>query len=361
MRSTSQANEKDCPPEQINKSFKYTIPHLATRGLLAFSQACSETRTLTKQARQERVLSHLLQAVVQGNQIEADRVLALKPELLLQATATAVDYSGKLIKDLTPFQAALCAGDVEMCEMMKPYFAELAEGQTEIEKQFKVIFPSASDEEHACLQAHAERQEAAAFDFRKIVEAIIKAKPNELSTALNKQYDDGMTLHKALSHFRQVFQDISYQERVFNPYHLLRALQCYAERYNDLAPGWEKRDLFWRQIVGFTQRYLPACYLQACAQGFYYIVEHGETLTRSFDFRHGGGSIRDLVWGAGLGFDWARGSLGGGPYARAEWRVDVYAGDVVIKIMSTKNIKLGSITRPATQRLLAAAHRACVI
>jgi len=361
MQSTLQANEKGCRTEQTNQAFEYIIPHLDNRGLLLFSQACSSTRTLTKQAREERVLSHLLQAVVQGNQTEAERVLALEPKLLLKATATAEDYSGKLIKNLAPFQAALCAGDVEMSEMMKPYFAKLENGQAEIEKQFKGVFPSSSDEEQAFLQAHAESQKQAAFDFSEIVEAIVNASPDEVTTALARQYDDRMTLHKALSNFRQVLQDISYQDQVFNTYHLLSALQCYADRFDALGPDWDKRDLFWRQIVGFTQRYLPACYLQACAQGFYYIVEHGETLTRSFDFRHGGGSIRDLVWGAGLGFDWARGSLGGGPYARAVWRVDVYAGDVVIKIMSTKNIKLGSITRPATQRLRAAAHRACVI
>jgi hypothetical protein len=54
----------------------------------------------------------LLSAVVSGNEYLARKIVKAHPELLLNASATVTDLSGKEIKGLTPLQAAMCAGDI---------------------------------------------------------------------------------------------------------------------------------------------------------------------------------------------------------------------------------------------------------
>jgi hypothetical protein len=52
-----------------------------------------------------------------------------------------------------------------------------------------------------------------------------------------------------------------------------------------------KNKLCWRKVVGYAQRHLTACDKQAFAQGIYPLVYEGKKLSRSFEFRFGGGAI----------------------------------------------------------------------
>jgi hypothetical protein len=295
--------KKQIKPD-LYEPFGYKVtPYSLNRDFLALSSTCKKLRGLTLEEREKRekeAASALLLAIVQGNENEAEKRLKEGPGLLKCALGEAKDYSGRDIKKLTPFQAALCSGDVEMVEMMKTYFDKLKNGKEEMEKQFKEIFPEGID-------PHVKKQEKDVFDFSEILNAIKNAGNNEVTAALDKKFDKKSSLHQALDKFRKAFTDKSLSETVFNPTHLLKAFKMYNTEFDNFN-NLDKRDLFWRQVIGYVQRYLPACYLQAFAQGIYGIVERNKKLGRSFDFSYGGGSIAPLGADARLGYDFAVGA-----------------------------------------------------
>jgi hypothetical protein len=313
----------------VNIVFKY----LQNKKLITFSTTCKHIHSLTKDEREKREASAILLSVMQGNEIKVKERLEINPGLLTSTLGEAKDYSGRDIKELTPFQAALCSGDVEMCEMMKTYFDKIKNGNEEIKKQSKAIFPEGID-------AHVKKQQENVFDFNEIMKVIINANGDEATSALNKKFDKKLSLHQALEKFRTAFTEKSLSEIVFNPTHLLKAFEMYNTEFNNLN-NWDKRDLFWRQVIGFVQRYLPACMLQAFAQGIYGIVEENEKLRRSFDFSYSGSSILPLEAEDRLGFDCAGGGLGG--YERRGWGGSL---QLFSKLCVSKNIKLGEITQP---------------
>src|SRR3990167_1899865 len=148
-----------------------------------------------------------------------------------------------------------------------------------------------------------------------------------------------LTLMETLNRFREQFTQKSHHEIVFNPQHLLRAFEVYLTQFDGW--DWNKRDLFWRQLIGFVQRFLPACDAQAFAQGIYYLTEENEALRRSFDFRYGGGSFYPVDFNScsSLGFDYA-----GGPIRAPRRRHDaVVSARVITKFISSKNSQLGKL------------------
>ncbi len=91
--------------------------------------------------------------------------------------------------------------------------------------------------------------------------------------------------------------------------HLISSLKA----YNEQACHWRynQKDLFWRQVIGYTQRFLPASYAQALCQGIYSIVDYNQPLRRSFKLKYEDSSYFPLAELVGLGFDSAaRGVLG---------------------------------------------------
>lgn len=324
--------------------FSIISTYLPSKDLASLAGTCHRNADWASdnlEKREKEAASALLLAVVQGD--EAKAKLIGNPALACSARGMATDSLERLIQDLTPFQVALCNGDVEMCEMMKKdYFSQLEDGQAEMEKQFNALFPNG-------VEIHVKMQQDNIFDFNEILQAIIRAPDNEVTAALDKAFDNNLPLHLALEKFRKAFIKTSQSEIVFNPYHLLRAFEILDAEFNNLG-NWNKRDLFWRQVIGFVQRYLPACYLQASAQGIYYIVKNKEPLWRSFDFRLGGGSILPARNFSGLGFDFA------GIAAGSVWRGAGSFGTgflggrlgrhIFENYVSNKNIKLGEIIHP---------------
>ncbi len=134
-------------------------------------------------SREERTVSASLLAFVQGDEAEAKRLLKIDPGLLRMTKGEVTDYSMRLIKGLTPFQVALCAGDVEMCEMMKSYFAQLQDGQAEISIQFNAIFPHG-------VEAYVKMQQDNVFDFNETIQAFIHAQGDDVTSAFNKAFDN---------------------------------------------------------------------------------------------------------------------------------------------------------------------------
>ena len=247
-------------------------------------------------AKFQELVNSIVLVVVQGDLNQTETLIAQKPALSSEK-GEAIDYSRRLVSDVTPFQAALCAWDDEMWEMLEKYMTS-----EEVAHQYQEIFPEGHEKYFA---------DQTPFDFSVIVNAITQGSAADVQAALNKKQDDSL-LCQSLNQFRADFTALSYQEKVFNPKHLIKALELYDQQFENW--DWPKRDLFWRQVIGFTQRFLPANIAQDFAQGLNYRVEEKEKSRRSFNFRFGGGSIYPLIFDSlsGLGFDYAvRGRWGG--------------------------------------------------
>ena len=65
---------------------------------------------------------------------------------------------------------------------------------------------------------------------------------------------------------------------------MIEAFELYGQKFKDFG-GYRshKNNLFWRKIVGFIQRYFPACYAQAFTYLFH-IVCQGRELRRSLKY-----------------------------------------------------------------------------
>ena len=84
----------------------------------------------------------------------------------------------------------------------------------------------------------------------------------------------------------------------------MEALNIYDQNFDNWS--WNQRNLFWRQVVGFTQRFVPACYAQAFSDSRYFIFEENKPLSRSLAFKYSSHEYYPLPVGpVGLGFDFA--------------------------------------------------------
>ncbi len=226
----------------------------------------------------EEVVNQLLLHVVRGEQEEAERLIRRNPELLLKK-GQVTDYSGRTIEG-TAFGAAVAAEDVgfqpeEQCmaEMIAKHLDEHYPGEKE--KQYAKQFPEGWEE------AEALRQEQDLEALNTVVDAIGDSNPDEdCEAALQtfRDYLEGQT------------QEVITTGKHFNAQLLISAFELYEQKYNNFG-GWDSRknNLFWCKVIGYIQRFLPACYAQAFCQGLYYLVVKGESLQRSLEFRYGGG------------------------------------------------------------------------
>jgi hypothetical protein len=251
----------------------------------------------------EKLLSH----VVKGEEKKALQMIDAHPTLLLHASK-ANDYSGRLYKNYTPFQAALLCHDVWLWTKMEPYFDRLPDGQMEKERQFNALFPTGI-------------HHGTPYDFSALIQAITHSSTVDIEAVLQNTQND-TALCNAFNHFRNNFKALAMEETFFNPSHLIRALKIHDEQFDNWS--WAQRNLFWRQVIGYTIRFFPACLAQACNQGLYNIVENRDPLYRLLKF----GFSFPLVESSGLGFDFgilsirtgfplASGLRGGGTHGKA--------------------------------------------
>ncbi len=239
--------------------------------VLAFSATCIAARDMSATLRKRIALQSLLAAILNGQKELAVRILNARPELLLDSSAEATDVSGKKIFGMTPFQAAISSWDSVMVDAI--YSAFIAKQRRtcflsfnpveEMYNQFVTIYPSCSATE--IKGAH----ESLAQDFEdtllaRAYMAINEAREEELIFELNApgvvRHDS--RLNDELFHFRRQFAEMINQTEIFNFQYLIYALRSYIDCFADFSGSheeqWLRRDLFWRQIVGFIQRFLPA-------------------------------------------------------------------------------------------------------
>ncbi len=247
----------------------------------------------------------LLKYVLEGKEDAVIEICKRSPKLLYLSKVTATDYSGREIA-MTPLQAMIANGDIDMLDAVVEY---IPNGLDIVRDQIKEMFPSG-------VKVYFDNKDT--FDFGPIVDAISSASSEELHSALglvnasftetekSKPKDDKeLTLVQSLNRFRDQFSKRSHKDKIFNPNHLLRAFKIYDKNYDNW--NLNQQDLFWRQVVGYTQRYIPACYAQAFAQGLYFIGCEREKLTRSLIFRDNNCSFypSNCDDASGLGFEFA--------------------------------------------------------
>src|SRR3990167_1903485 len=249
-------------------------------------------------------VTQLGQYIVYGDLTKTEELLKANPlllEKLLTEKITVTDYSRRKSKKKTGFQIALCAMDDEMCEMLAKYMSK-----DEVAHQYQELFPEGQDK-HATAQTP--------FDFSAIVDAITSSNDADVQQALDLELPNHTVLWGKLEQFRADFTKHSQAETVFNPKHLMKAFELYDQKFDHW--DWPKRDLFWRQVIGFTQRFLPANIAMVFAYSLYDVVDNHEKAPRSFKFRYGEGAFFPISFGSlsGLGYEYGGrpGWRGGGP------------------------------------------------
>ena len=259
----------------FGKTFQTHVPNNPAQQLARFSVCITRPSLLL-------ATDVVVRAALCGDEDLARRMIAPNPNYLLQR-GNATDFSGRAYANLTPFQAALITGDIEMAEMIKPFFARLENGEAEMQNQVAEIFPCGI-EKHETEQKQKSETEFVPM-LNELITAIKNASNEDVQAALNNQCNNS-GLYLVLNKFRAAFTDLSHGEKIFNPHYLLAAFEAYVNKFDWNNPDWNKLDLFWRQVIGFVQRFLPATYAQAFAYDLFDIVENKHSCPRSFNYRY---------------------------------------------------------------------------
>lgn len=259
------------------------------------------------------------------------------PELLLHQV-TVKNRHGMAIKG-TIYQIALHEGDDALIDdEIKSAFNALHDGEKTMAAQHKAQFPDGwmEAEEKACASA------LTAID--NIFTAFKNASdPNDVTELRTHPYTitiNDKNVNEALDAFRKAI-DALYKprEKVIKSGRdvsiriLARVIARYIENYNALGGNNTPRNnALIRSVFGYGQRSAPINFMQAFAQGVYYIVELKEKLKRSFEYRHRNGEFilpLDSDPHFRLGYE----HYGGGAWGR------VAAGSVLefSKLFSIKN------------------------
>lgn len=303
--------------EAILNSIRFLDTWLDDSSILVFSTTCRTAKNMSCETMRRK----LLVAVICGDENLVRKIVYYYPELLLDTSVTISDFSGKLIKGLTPLQAAICSGDVEIVQMLNKLLQDKLKGdiklsfdpKCEIQRQLTAIFPDGIHAVERIQKAEALKFKLSTLNelFIAINTAIDAQVKFELDNpALNMiitdeeikfeldnpgQISTRRQLNLTLHNFRKEFTALSKQELIFNPFYVVSAYEIYLEQFNNftgiLSCKWNRRNLFWRQIIGYIQRHLPICYLQAFMNNLYQTAKNEEKLNRNTTFKYSNGSI----------------------------------------------------------------------
>jgi hypothetical protein len=314
----------------------------------------------------------LLQYVVYGDEEKAKALLDRYPHFLFRIE-TVVDYSSRKIRG-TAYQIALGAEDIEMVKMMQPYFilacGDEEKAQTEIARQYDAQFTLASKEQE---EKNAAADQAA---LDQVIQAIHQATEKEceiLLTIKESKEKEGevkeiaTALQQFRNHLDKKTEEVITTGKHFNMQLLVNALNInHDKNYDFFGSRNTARDhLYGWQVIGYIQRYLPACYAQAFCQGLCYVAHYGDPLLRSLKFEYPIISShffpldqekthwwQDPNFPAPLrrlGYDYAcRGEKAHGPASQSGGGVNHALGTAFSKLMSLKNSEMVSSCRTLT-------------
>jgi len=311
-------NPKDIA-EAIAEAKDPLLEHLPLESLLNLSLT---TKTLYGEYQPYIASYRLASRVLWNRPDEVNKLLEAakdNPEKLMPLLQNPVIIpielpSGHLFQGYTPFQAALCTWNIELCELFKGYFKKIPDGLEKMQAQINKIFPEG-------IEAHIEKQKKAALEFkdktlRPLIDVISANTTSEadVKAMLKEKHADSL-LGKAIAAFREEIEKLSGEDHVSNPFYLQEASHLYEECL-DTFTTWDQRDLFCIQGIGYVQCYSPACDLQAFAQGLYYLIVKRETFLGSFKFTDVWDGVTHLEIKMkdfrSLGFDYVADRWGGG-------------------------------------------------
>jgi hypothetical protein len=232
-------------------------------------------KSVEKVGEKEIILESLLTAVVNGEQQKAEAIISKDPELLRLKGKINTDYSGRIIYG-SALQIALGADDVSfftdcesMAEMIERYFITLPESEMEIKKQIEAQFP------FDLITRQSEQNRNDLFVLQMVMNAFLECKNDvELKNAINTFKNDlAQRIRKPIN-----------EGRHFNTALLKTAFEFYFQHYNEFEM--EKNRVFWVNVIGYIQRFFPACYAQAFSQRLDYLVMLEEEPHRSLALRY---------------------------------------------------------------------------
>ena len=214
----------------------------------------------------------------------------------LRARSTATDYSGRIFEGVTLFQMAILSHDVALWKKIEPFFNTLSYGQAEKVRQFREIFPQGLPEQRP-------------YDFSALIHIISNSSDTDLQTLLDNPLDTTTTLGQVINTFRKEFKKLTKEETFYNPEHLVTAFNIYSQQFNSWLA--KQHYLFWSQVIGYIQRFLPTCYAQSFCQGLYKIATRKEPLKRSLKITSTSKAYYPIENAAGLGYDFGAYSYNG--------------------------------------------------
>lgn len=324
-------------PAAILENYLLSDLHLTddkkTTGLLGL---VSRSGTLFQKQQINIQVNALSQAVVYAQYDEVKKILdgAAKYSLpllekLLTTPVEIIDYSGRHVYG-NPLQLALGAGDVS-----RPTHPD--EGMAELILSFYKRLPSGK----SLKQAHIS-------EFNKYAEITSEQNTKDLSV-IEKIFQDIAKADDDCAAALQVFRDYLEPDpkklikgKCFNHNMLIRAYELYERYYADFN-GWNshKNNLVWQKVIGYLQRFLPACDGQIFCQNPRKVVVENELLIRSLELHYNANlSFFPLSKASsGLGYEYACEwglALSRAP-APAAWPCPTYS-----MLMSIKNERIST-------------------
>jgi hypothetical protein len=255
-------------------------------------------------------ITKLLHHIAFGDLAATKAMLDANPRLVLQSAHTETP-SGLKVLHTTPLECALGAGDPEIAQMIESYFdAKGIKGGAKVR-----------DKQLARYRQHVETclnvKKNPPYDFTLLIDTLMAATPEDVTAALNLDFNRESALRDVIAQFRKDFTPGSITSGMhFNYLHLLRAFEVYGQKYDDLyksgGDDYDKLRLFSRQVIGFIQRSLPAIDRMVFAEGLSDVVENKAKIERSFKFKNDNADFPSTAGDSscsGLGYEYCAGSV----------------------------------------------------
>jgi hypothetical protein len=238
----------------------------------------------------------LLHHVAYGELDEAKQMIASDPTLLLQASDVETP-AGLLVKRVTAYECALGSGDPEMTAMIKPYFAFIFNGDHECEVQY---------EKYRWHIANITQQKP--YDLTILMRTLINSTNEEIEAALLFDNTRTSALQIALAQFRKDFMPgiLAQPGMHFNYQNLFHAYKILEQNFYKLSNN--QCLIFFRQILGYELRSLPARDRQIYAWGLFESILQKKAPPRTFALRNELSCTFPITAGdssqTGLGYDY---------------------------------------------------------
>lgn len=344
---------------------------LDTRSLAAFAKSSLYARNLAQSELDQRGVKKLFEYIREGEIAKVKKMLNATPRLASMQWKAAKGESKVIankagqaisIEGKTAYEFAIGEEDTEIAAMLRACIVKTDNAEV-ANALYNKQRPNGWEAEEATRSAPILAQ------LEILTQAIRHAQPGDITWSDSPDYQltvqEGSTVAEALTKFKLML-DATLKETVttgrhFNPNILLRAFEIYGAHYEDYFGGaWNnpRAVLFWQQVIGYSQRFMPVNYVQAFCDGIANTtkkLQKGARQGRALKFAisHQGISIPVAFYPLAVsrfGVDFAlyAGSHGD---AKGCWRLACAAcGRGFAKFLSVKNSKLTELTQQEAPR-----------